>query len=85
MAWANWLTTAATGAPSYYEEQFTSNLATPATSGTPANPRVAAYLGHPTLRGQQNGSAPGTLTNVGFGITRNTSGSGPAVTLDLAN
>lgn len=85
VAWGNWLTTAATSAPGYYEEQFTSNLAAPATSGTAANPRVAAYFGHPTLRGQQSGSAPGTLTNVGFGITRNTSGSGPAVTLDLVN
>ena len=83
VAWGNWLTTAATSAPSYYEEQFISNLAPPALSGTAANPRIAAYLGHPTLRGQQNGSAPGTLTPVGFGITRNTSGSGPAVGVDL--
>lgn len=85
VAWGPWLTTAATSAPGYYEEQFTSNATSPATSGTPANPRIAAYLGHPTLRGQQSGAAPGTLTPVGFGITRNTSGSGPAVGLDLLN
>ncbi len=83
VAWGNWLTTAATSAPSYYEEQFTSNATRPASSGTPANPRIAAYLSHPTLRGQQNGAAPGTLTPVGFGIARNNSGSGPAVGLSL--
>jgi hypothetical protein len=83
VGWGSWLTTSSTTAPSYYEEHFTSRFAAPATSGTPGNPTVAAYVGHPSLRGQQTGSAPGTLSNVGFGFSRNVTGSGAPVVLEL--
>jgi hypothetical protein len=77
--WGDWLAMVNAPSDNYYEERYLSRNNPGAASGTPANPAVFAYARHPTLQGQQSGSAPGVLTSVGWGIARNVSGTGPAV------
>ena len=85
VAWGNWLATTNTSFDNYYEERYLARNATSAPSGNPANPIAYVYLRHPTLQGQGAGSAPGTLRSVGFGLARNTTGSGAATVLYLAD
>ncbi len=81
VAWGNWLATANDSFDNYFEERYLTRNAGNTAAGTPANPMAWAYMRHPTLQGQSAGSAPGTLRSVGFGIARNTTGSGAATVL----
>lgn len=81
VAWGNWLATTNENSDNYYQEAYFSANAGNTDAGTPANPEAWVYVRHPTLQGQRAGDTPGTLRSVGFGIARNTTGSGAATVL----
>jgi hypothetical protein len=81
VAWGSWLATTNDSFDNYFEERYLTRNAGNTAAGTPANPAAWSYLRHPTLQGQGAGSTPGTLRSVGFGIARNTTGSGAATVL----